>query len=394
MITIDTAWRIISETARPLGPELIALEAAHRRTLASPVIAGIKAPRQNVSAMDGYALLDADLARTTRFTVVGASYPGQGFAGSLRPGNCVRIFTGAPVPQGADRVVVQEIVTREAGAMEVTGQWSAARHIRAAGSDFAENDVLVPQGRRLGYRELVAAAAADVAHVTVWRQPRVAIVATGDELVAPGVAARTAAQLPDSLSLALAAFVAEHGGLPGGRHRCGDDPAHMLAAMDEAVRTAELIIITGGASVGEKDFSKSTFARLGGEMLFSKIAMKPGKPVWFGRIGSCLVLGLPGNPTSALVTARLLLASLLAGLCGQQPEDASGWKQAPTAVPLPPCNDRETFVRGYLMEGRVMPIGNQDSGAQKSLIDANILLRRPVGSEARAVGDMISFLDF
>lgn len=394
MITIDAAWEIMAQTARPLAKETVALEDAHRRVLAAPVIARIGAPRQNVSAMDGYALSDADLMRATRFAVVGASYPGQAYAGPLPPNSCVRIFTGAPIPPGADRVVVQEIVTQCGDQMEVTGEWSQARHIRAKSSDFAENDLLLPANCVIGYRELVTASAADVAMLSVWRQPRVAILATGNEIVAPGDAAVTDAQLPDSLLFAIAAFVAEYGGTLAGRHRCGDDPELLRERIGAATQTADVIIITGGASVGEKDFSKSVFAQLGGEMLFSKIAIKPGKPVWFGRIGSCLVLGLPGNPTSALVTARLLLAPLLAGLRGQDPRSTLGWKQAPTAAPLPACRDRETFTRGSLSADRIAPLSDQDSGAQGSLAKAHILIRRPAGSAAKAVGDTLCFLDF
>jgi molybdopterin molybdotransferase len=386
MISFDEALALIAGAARPLGAETVPLAQAHGRVLAAPVVARVDHPPADVSAMDGYAVRDRDLPG--RLPIAGESLPG-GPAGALPAGTCIRIFTGAPVPRGAERVVIQEEVERD-GDAAIFGAPGQSRHIRARGSDFALGATLIEPGRLLDPRALVAAAGADLAEVAVWRRPRLALLGTGDELAEPG--AGGPGTIPDSATLGVAALASEWGGEVIDRQRLPDDLAVLRHAAAEALEAADLVVVTGGASVGARDFAKAMFERL--ELVFAKVAIKPGKPVWFGRAGGKLVLGLPGNPTSAMVTARLLLAPLLAGLAGRAPADALRWRSAPLAEGLGPLGERETFVRAVWDGEAVRPLPNQDSGAQKTLADADLLIRRRPGAPAAAVGESVAFLAF
>ncbi len=394
MIGFDDAAGIVGMIGAPLGREWVTLARAHGRVLARPVVAEIDSPPADVSAMDGYAVRDEDLSDATELRMIGEAFAGQGFAGEVGAGECVRIFTGAPVPAGADRIVVQEVVRREGDRAIVDGAVSPARHIRPRGSDFRVGDELLPAGRRLDARALVAAAGADVGLVEVRQRPRVLIVGTGDELVEPGSAREHPGSIPESVSLGVAALVADWGGEVVGRLRLRDDREEMARAAPLALARSDLVVVTGGASVGEKDFAKTMFAAQGLELIFSKVAIKPGKPVWLGAAGGTLVLGLPGNPTSALVTARLLLAPLLLRLGGDDPARALRWRDAALSEPLGACGDRETFVRGVAQGERVQPLANQDSGAQRTLAQADVLIRQRAGTAARAAGDAVEVIDF
>lgn len=395
MISFDEAVASVAAAARPLGSETMPLGAAHGRVLAGEVRARISAPPADVSAMDGYAVCEADLAQLpATLTVVGESFAGQSFAGELGPGQCVRIFTGAPVPAGADRVVMQEDVEREGEQARFAGPLGSGRHIRRRGSDFAAGEILLRAGTRLGPRALVAAAAADVGALQVYRRPRVALLATGDELAEPGTAAERPGCIAESVSYGVAAQVAEAGAEFVGTTRMADALGAMRAAVPAALDRADLLVVTGGASVGERDFAKAMFAEQGLELLFAKVAIKPGKPVWLGRAGGKLVMGLPGNPTSALVTSRLLLVPLLHGLCGGDPRRALAWRRLPLAEQLEGAGGRETFSRAIEEDGLVRLFAHQDSSAQKVLAEASLLVRRPFGDEALEVGALVDVLDF
>jgi molybdopterin molybdotransferase len=178
------------------------------------------------------------------------------------------------------------------------------------------------------------------------------------------------------------------------RERIGDDPEKIKRAVARALEMSDLIVVIGGASVGEKDFAKSALGELGLELIFSKVAIKPGKPVWAGRLGSKLVMGLPGNPTSAMVTGRLLLAPLIAGLSGQSPNQAALWRSVALSEALAPCGDRETFVRGRRIGSTVQPLSNQDSSVQRVLGDADLLIRRRAGAPALAAAELVEVIDF
>jgi molybdopterin molybdotransferase len=388
VIGFDEALARVVAAAKPLGIEQVRLGEAHRRVLAKPVTALVDSPPADVSAMDGYAVRDADLPGQLR--VIGESYPGCAFAGDVRAGECVRIFTGAPVPAGTDRVVIQEEATREGDAVSVGGA-AGGRHIRARGADFSRADTLLHAGRRLDARALVAAAGADLAEVEVWRRPGMAILGTGDELAEAGRARATPGAIPESVSLGVAALAQDWGAEVVARRRLPDDLALLAQAAAEALAAADLVVVTGGASVGEKDFAKPMFGDAL-ELVFSRVAIKPGKPVWFGRAGGKLVMGLPGNPTSAMVTARLLLAPLLAGMSGREP--ILRWRNAVLADGLPATGNRETFYRAAAEGEAARVLDNQESGAQRALAAADLLIRRRAGAAAAQPGEMVEVIDF
>lgn len=395
MIDFDTALALVLTEARPLPCETVALEAAAERVLAVDLRARGDAPRAAVSAMDGYAVRDADLARLpARLPIATVAFAGRADVPSLPTGTCARVFTGGPVPHGADRIVVQEIVGRDGdlALFEVTP--GPGNNIRAAGSDFRTGDTLLPAGTVLGFRAMVAAAAADVANLSVVRRPRIVILGTGDELAEPGQALETPGSIPESVSFGVAALARQSGGEVIDRRRLTDTPELLEAAARRALDEADLVVVTGGASVGEKDYARSMFAPFGLELIFSKVAIKPGKPVWFGRAGGALVLGLPGNPTSALVTARLFMASLVAGLAGRDPAALLSWRDMTLTAPLKSCGDRETFERGRLVGGGVAGLAVQDSATQMALATADVLIRRRAGDAALSAGDSALVLDF
>lgn len=395
MIDFDTALALVLREARPLPCETVALGAAGERVLATDLRARGDAPRTAVSAMDGYAVRDADLATLpARLPVATVAFAGRADVPVLASGTCARVFTGGPTPQGADRVVVQEIVGRDGDDALFEVPPGPGTHIRAAGSDFRVGDVLLPEGTVLGFRAMVAAAAADVAELSAVRKPRVIILGTGDELAEPGQALETPGGIPESVSFGVAALARQCGGEVLARRRLTDTPELLEAAAGRALDEADLVVVTGGASVGEKDYARAMFAPFGLELIFSKVAIKPGKPVWFGRAGGALVLGLPGNPTSALVTARLFMAPLVAGLAGRDPDALLNWRDMTLTAPLKSCGDRETFERGRLVDGGVAGLEVQDSATQKALARADVLIRRRPGASGLGPGDAVAVLDF
>jgi molybdopterin molybdotransferase len=395
MIGFEEATALVLALARPLEARDVPIEDADGLVLAEPVIAAADTPPGPLSAMDGYAVRDADLeALPARLKVVGTIYAGEAPGWVIPVGACLRIFTGAPVPAGADRVVMQEAVGRDGDWAVFETRQGRGRHIRAAGSDFLAGDTLVASGTQLNAQAMVAAAAADRARLSVHPRPRVIVLSTGDELVAPGQACLNPGAVPDSVSLGVATLVREYGGEVVERIRLKDDPARRQRAAEAALAVADVVVVTGGASVGEKDFARSMFAPVGLELVFGKVAIKPGKPVWIGRARGRLVVGLPGNPTSAMVTARLFLAPLIAGLAGRDPGAALAWRNEPLTGDLPETGDRETFVRGASGSWGVAPLANQDSGAQGMLALADRLIRRNAGAAAGARLTPVEVLDF
>ena len=393
MISFDEAIATIAGAARPLGTETVPLHKAAGRVLAKAVIAAIDSPRADVSAMDGFAVCGADLdSFPVSLNLVGDSFPGAAWDGRLEPGTCVRIFTGAPLPEGADRIVIQEQVRREGDSAVIDDDPGPATWVRPAGADFRSGDTLLDAGRLLGPAALVAAGGADLAELEVHVRPKLAVLSTGDELVPPGEARNAPLAVPDSVSPGVAALAAEWGAEVVDRRSVPDELAALERAADDAVRKADVVVVTGGASVGERDFAKAMFSRQGLELLFSKVSMRPGKPAWFGRAAGKLVLGLPGNPTSALVTARLLLAPLLAALTGRGVKDALDWEPALLGSPLPACDARETFHRATLGKGRASLLSFQESHAQKALAAADVLVRQPADSPAIVEGTLVSVL--
>jgi molybdopterin molybdotransferase len=395
MISFDEAVELVRTVATPLGTETVAVAEAAGRVLARPVVARIDSPRSDVSAMDGYAVREDDLKDfPASLRQVGGSFAGAAWSADIEPGTCVRIFTGACVPAGADRVIIQENVRSSGNAAMIDEHPGPARHIRRRASDFAAGDELLAAGRLLDFRAIVAAAAADVAELEVFARPRLAILGTGDELAEPGTARERADAIPESVSFGVAALAAQSGAECIARTRLRDDLGSMQDAAAAAVEPADVVVVTGGASVGEKDFAKAMFEPLGLELIFSKVSIKPGKPVWIGRVRGKLVMGLPGNPTSALVTARLLLAPLLGGMTGQSMGPGLAWRSAPLASPLGPCGAREAFHRARLSHGSAEILSFQDSSAQKVLAEADVLVRQRANTPARGPGELVEVLDF
>lgn len=395
MIGFDEAIELMSKAVRPLPSEEIALDRAVGRVLATAVDARVSSPATDVSAMDGYALREEDLDKfPARLSVVGESFPGHGWTAKIGAGQCVRIFTGASVPAGANRIVIQENVSREGDLAVITQAPGHPRHIRPMGSDFRAGETLLGAGTLINAGSIVAAAAADHESVEVHRRPRVIILATGDELAEPGHAAGTPGAIPESASFGIAAVAEQWGAKIVGRSLLKDDLECMESAASDALSQADVTVVTGGASVGERDFAKAMFAPASLSMLFSKVAIKPGKPVWLGHSAGKLVLGLPGNPTSAMVTARLFLAPLLAMLSGRDGRSALSWRPTLLDGQLDECGPRETFHRARWEKGAVTLISNQDSGAQRALVEAGLLLRQRAGSPAQIKGSWVDVLDF
>jgi len=389
----DAVARIVS-LAVPTGSEQLPLEQAAGRTLAAPVMARSSMPAQDVSAMDGYAVRDADTqAVPFRLPVRGESFAGSEPSIVLTPGTACRIFTGAPVPQGADRVIVQENIERDGDTARVVRPFGPGRHIRKAGSDFRKGDILLPAGHRLDWHSMTTAAAADRSDVEVFRAPRLVILATGDELAAPGHAHERAGAIAESNSFGVRSLAKGCGAEVLRSLRLPDDRNMLMSAANSALADANLVVVIGGASVGEKDYSREMF---GGNLdyVFPKVAIKPGKPVWLAKAGSRLVLGLPGNPTSALVTARLFLAPLLAGLSGRHPSTALAFERRRCLDAIPETGGRETFLRAIRTETGVKLAVSQDSSSQLTLAHSNILIRREAGAPAVVPGGNVTVLDF
>ena len=395
MIAFDEAVELVRSVAQPIGTEVVPIAEAPGRVLANPVIAQVDSPRSDVSAMDGYAVREEDLTHfPLTLDVVGESFAGAAWGDAVAPGTCARIFTGAALPAGASRVIMQENVRRQGDAAIIDARPGEARHVRKRGSDFAAGDQLLPEGRLVDARAIVAVAAADCESVEVFRRPRVHILSTGDELAEPGSARSRADAIPESVSFGVAALAGEAGAEVTARMRLRDDLAAMESAAAEALDKADVVVVTGGASVGERDFAKAMFEPLGLELVFSKVAIKPGKPVWLGRARGKLVIGLPGNPTSALVTGRLLLAPLLAGLGAQAIETGLRWHKMPLASPMPECGARETFHRARSVNGAADILSFQDSSAQKALAEADLLVRQRANSPASPAGADVEVLEF
>jgi molybdopterin molybdotransferase len=388
----DARGRMLADAGR-LDVETISLEAALGRVLATAVAATRDQPPFAASAMDGWAIRRADLAPDTSFRIAGESAAGRAFAGAVGPGEAVRIFTGAPVPAGADQVVIQEEAQRDGARVRFAAQAGSGSNIRAAGGDFRTGEALLATGVRLDPWRLSLAAAAGRATLEVARRPRVVLLATGDELVQPG---QTPApdQIFESGSIALAALVETWGGTAV-RLTAAADKVEAIAAAVAGVE-ADLIVTIGGASVGDHDLVKPALARLGLSLRVETIAVRPGKPTWFGLLADGRrVLGLPGNPASALVCAELFLRPLLAALTGRDPTPPLF--AAALAAALPANGPREHWLRAALSispEGRaiVAAFPDQDSSLVRVFSRADALIRRPVNASAALAGDIVEVL--
>ncbi len=379
MLSVADALARVLAPVSALPAETVPLHAARGRTLARPLAALRTQPPADVSAMDGYALRHADLASALR--LVGESAAGRGYAGTLQPGECVRIFTGAPVPPGADTVLIQEVADVDGGTVHAREQPQRGRNVRAAGLDFAEGDVLLDAGTRLGPAEIALAAAMNHPALPVTRRPVVAIIATGDELVAPGDVVGPD-QIVASNSYAVAAYVEEAGGAVLDLGIVPD----RLPALEAAIAAAreggaDVLVTLGGASVGDHDLVKPALARQGMDLGFWRIAMRPGKPLIHGHMGTTSILGLPGNPVSAIVCGVLFLVPLVRALCGDRRAGNDLSEPAVLGAPLPANDRRQDYLRATLArraDGALVATPNrlQDSSMLRVLAEAECLLIR------------------
>ena len=394
MISVAEARTRILAPLRPTPVETVGLAEAWGRVLAAPVAARRTQPPADVSAMDGYAVRAADATLGARLRVVGSAPAGHPFAGEVGPGEAVRLFTGSVVPPGADAILLQEDAERDGEAVTVQEACAPGRHIRRAGQDFAEGDVLLQPGRRLGARDIGLAAAANHPWLAVHRRPRIAILATGDEIAMPGEPIGPGGVV-SSNSHAIAALVRAGGGEAMLLPVAPDDPAAIGTAVD-AARAAEMLVTTGGASVGDHDLVQQSLVQRGFELDFWKVAMRPGKPLLAGRVGPTPVLGLPGNPVSALICAALFLLPSL-DVMGGLPAAAPRTERAVLGAAVKENDRRADHLRASLDIGPgglliATPFPRQDSGLLKMLTRAEALILRaplapalPEGGEVEVI---------
>lgn len=386
-LSVEDARARILARAAALPSEAVPLALADGRVLAESVTAIRDQPPFDASAMDGWAVRRADVGEATTLRIVGESAAGRGHEPTLQPGEAVRIFTGAPVPAGADLVVIQEEATREGDVVRL-GPVAGGSHIRPRGGDFQAGAVLLEAGVRLDPWRLSLAAAAGRATLAVARRPRVAVLATGEELAAPGSDAGPF-QIYESGSVGLLAMLARWDAAPTRLAPTGDDAAAIAAAVRDV--EADVIVTVGGASVGDYDLVKPALATLGLELDVETVNVRPGKPTWFGRLGDGrLVLGLPGNPASAFVCAELFLRPLVLALQGATTPHRMD--SAALATPLPANGPREHWMRARLGPDGAAPFPDQDSSLVTVFAAADALLRRLPGAEAAEVGDGVDVL--
>lgn len=388
MIAVDEALARIFALCAPLPAETVPLVQAAGRALAAPVTARRDQPPFAAAAMDGYAVA-GQVGPGASFRVVGQAAAGRAWDGRLQPGEAARIFTGAPVPPGATRVVIQEDVSVAGDRITIGPNPDTATHIRPAGGDFRAGDRLsAPRRLRPVDLGLIAAMGAGAVHVA--RRPVVALIATGDELVAPGEAPGPD-QITVSSVLALKALVESEGAeariLPIAR----DDAAHLRAVL-ELARGADAVVTTGGVSVGDHDLVQPVARDLGADLALWKVAVRPGKPLMAGRLFGALFLGLPGNPVSSVVCAHLFLLPALRAMQGLGAWPAPT-RSAVLAAPVEANGPRAHYMRAVLEpDGAIRALPRQDSSLMSVLAQADALLVRPPGDPARPAGHPVRYV--
>lgn len=388
LLPVIDAQRRLLALATPLASEAAALDDAAGRWAAAPVLARRTQPELPLSAMDGYAIRHADLPGP--WQVIGESAAGRPFADPVGAGQATRIFTGAALPPGADCVLVQEEARRDGSQLFLDGEGpgGAGRNVRSAGLDFARGDTLIAAGERITPARLAVAATAGHATLPVRRRVRIAIAATGDELRAPG-APLAPGQLPESNGVMLAAQLAalpveilDLGILP--------DRQDVLEAAFAAV-VADILVTTGGASVGDHDLVRPALEAAGATIDFWRIALRPGKPMMAGKMRDTLVLGLPGNPVSAFVTAELFLKPLVAQLAGAS-DPLPRTLRATLAEPLPANGPRTDYLRAARRVDGVVAAAIQDSSMLRTLARADCLIVRDAHAPPARPGDSVEIL--
>ena len=394
MISVAEALaRVLASAPKPVGSESVTIEAALGRTFASDLRALRTQPPFANSAMDGYALRAADIAHVpARLNVIGESAAGRAFAGTVGANEAVRIFTGAPMPAGADSVLIQENAERDGDFLIARTSEAPRRNVRDAGIDFIGGELLLPAGRCLRPRDLALAAAANHPTLAVRRRPRVAVLATGDELVRPGEALGPS-QIVASNNYAIAGIVTACGGEPVDLGIASDEMDALARSFRRAQEIeADVLVTLGGASVGDYDLVQRALVDAGLELGFWRIAMRPGKPLMQGRLGDMRVLGLPGNPVSAIVCATLFLAPLLRAMVGDPAAGADVSEAALFGTDVGPNDVRQDYLRATLRreaDGALLasPFTSQDSSLVKLLAQAQCLVIRPPHAPAAKRGD-------
>lgn len=387
-LSVEDARARMLARATPLAPQTIALGEADGRVLAETITALRDQPPFGASAMDGWAVKRADVGQAVALTIVGESAAGRGYEPTLQAGQAVRIFTGAPVPAGADLVIIQENAGREGDVVRLGPAGEGSANIRERGGDFHAGAVLLEAGLRLDPWRLSLAAAAGRAEIRVSAKPRIAVLATGEELAAPGTEAGQF-HIYESGSAGLLPMIRRWGGAPTRLTPTGDNAEAIAAAVRDV--EADVIVTVGGASVGDYDLVKPALAALGLELDVETVNIRPGKPTWFGRLADGrLVLGLPGNPASAFVCAELFLGPLVLALQGAA--RAFRLDTARLAAPLPANGPREHWMRAKLGPDGVTAFADQDSSLVTVFAAADALLQRLPGATVAESGESVDIL--
>jgi len=394
LISVEEALVRVLKSARPLPTEEIAISHAHGRTLASPLQALRTQPPFNASAMDGYAVKGAEIQnKGTRLKIVGESAAGHGYHHELKSGEAVCIFTGAPVPKGADTILLQEYAERDGEHVVVQVSEAVGRHVRSTGLDFKISDTLLKKGERLNARSLALAAAMGHGQIHVARKPKVAIIATGDELVEP-IQTASPDQIVASNHLTAAALVEEAGGEALHLGIAGDNFLSLERGIIAAEREgADILVTLGGASVGDHDLVQSVLARRGMELGFWRIAMRPGKPLIHGTLGPMAILGLPGNPVSSYVCARLFLVPLIRAMQGDPNAARDLSELACLGVAVRANDKRQDYLRAALTTPHdglpiATPYELQDSSMIRVMAEAGALVIRRPNAPAEPEGSL------
>ena len=389
LLPVAEALARILGGARKLDTEMVPLGEAGGRVLVEDLRAKRQQPPFAASAMDGYAVRVADVATIpATLKLIGQSAAGHAFSGVVSAGEAVRIFTGAPLPQGADSVVIQENTVRSGEQVAIVETVTFGKNIRKAGLDFEEGDLLLDAGRVLDPAALALAAAANHPVVPLVRRPRVAILATGDELVSPGETLRPD-QIVASNSYGLAEIVREAGGVPIDLGIAEDRLEALSDALDRAIdASADILVTLGGASVGDHDLVQPALAARGMELDFWKIALRPGKPLMFGRLDGMQILGLPGNPVSSLICSHIFLTPLIRAMLGLP--HAPNLRTAILGSDMGTNDQRQDYVRARVTmaaDGTLTatPFAVQDSSMLKFMADADgLIIRKPHAAASKA----------
>jgi len=393
LMPVDEALAKLLDGVERLAAETVPLDKAAWRVLAMPLTALRTQPPFDASAMDGYAVRAADIASIpARLSVIGEAPAGRRFSGRVEAGQAVRIFTGAPMPDGADTVLIQENAEKIGdGLIEATESVAAGRHIRRRGLDFSKGELLLDEGRVLDPAALSLAASANHAEVAVVRKPLVAILATGDELLPPG-SRLGPDQIISSNAYGVTGVVEKAGGRVLDLGIAPDRADAIEAAVERALKAgADVIVTLGGASVGDHDLVRDVLTGAGMELGFWKIAMRPGKPLMSGSFGKVQVLGLPGNPVASLVCSTLFLTPLVAKLAGRP--HALDMREASLGKAMAENDLRQDYVRAVAVPSGgglvATPFDMQDSSMLRTLADANALIVRPPFAPAAGIGDSV-----